>query len=51
MIWYEPAENIGSDLQQEYEARAAAEAAEDEAAAHDEAELEGLEQEESLPAP
>ena len=51
MIWYEPAENIGTGLREEFEARAAAEAAEDEAAAHEDAELEALEEEEAMPPP
>lgn len=49
MIWYEPACNIGHDLIDEFEARMALEEANDEAEARDEAELDALEEDESLP--
>ena len=38
-VWYEPRENVGVELIEQYEARVAAEAAEEEAAAQEEAEL------------
>ena len=49
VIWYEPAANVGTELVTEYEARIAAEAAEDEAAAREEAELAVLEEEVAMP--
>ena len=51
MIWYEPEENVGAGWVKEYEARVAAEAAADEAAAREEDELDELEEEEAMPAP
>ena len=51
LVWFEPAENIGEELLADFEARATAEAAEDEAAAHEDAELEELEEEEAMPPP
>jgi hypothetical protein len=51
MVWYEPASNLGAGWVAEYEAGVAVEAAEDEAAAREEAELDELEEEEALPAP
>ena len=37
LVWFEPAENIGEQLLDDFEARATAEAAEDEAAAREDA--------------
>jgi hypothetical protein len=51
LVWFEPAENIGKELLADFEARATAEAAEDEAAAREDAELEELEEEEAMPPP
>ena len=47
--WYETAENLGSELIPEYEARIAAEAEEEKRAAEEDAELDALEDEEALP--
>ena len=49
MEWYETAENLGSELIPEYEARIAAEAEEEKRAAEEDAELDALEDEEALP--
>ena len=49
VVWYEPRENVGVELIEQYEARAAAEAAEEEASAQEEAELDELEDEEAMP--
>jgi len=49
LVWYEPAANVGDDLIEDYERRVAAEAAEDEAAAREDAELEELEEEAKMP--
>ena len=49
MVWFEPAENLGEGLIAEYEARVAAEEAEDEAAAKEDAELDELEEQEGMP--
>ncbi|KAL1520968.1 hypothetical protein AB1Y20_022526 [Prymnesium parvum] len=51
LIWYEPVVNIGVELRDEYEERCTAEAAEEETAAADEADLKEMEDEEELPAP
>lgn len=53
MVWYEPAANLGTELEAliEFEQRVAEEAAEAEAELREEAELEQLEEDESLPAP
>lgn len=53
MVWYEPRSGLGAELPAlvEYEARAAEEAAAAVAEAAEDEELEGLEEEESLPAP
>lgn len=47
MVWYEPAENLGDGLLDEYETRAASEAAEDAREAQEEAELAEMEAEEA----
>ena len=49
MVWYEPAENIGAELREAFEARVADETAADEAAAREEDELEELEEAEAMP--
>ena len=48
-MWYEPRENVGVELIEQYEARVAAEAAEEQAAAQEDAELDELEDEEAMP--
>ena len=49
MVWYEPAENIGAELREAFEACVADETAADEAAAREEDELEELEEAEAMP--
>ena len=50
LVWYEPAENLGSELLSEYEERVVKEAEEDEASAKEDEELEELEELEAMPA-
>ena len=49
LVWYEPEENVEGTWISEYEARVVAEAAEEEAAAREEAELDELEEQEAMP--
>jgi len=53
MIWYEPAENVGTELREQFEARMAAETAADAQAVREEAELKAelaaLEEAEAMP--
>ena len=53
VVWYEPRENLGSELPAllEFEAQEAAEALEVAAGEAEEAELAAMEEEDSLPAP
>ena len=50
MVWYEPGENLGSELLREFEQSLAADAAADEASAREDAELIDLEKSERMPA-
>eukprot|EP00965_Chrysotila_dentata_P033373 1110887-Pleurochrysis_carterae.AAC.1 len=50
MVWYEPGENLGSELLREFEQSLAADAAADEASAREDAELIDLKESERMPA-
>eukprot|EP00965_Chrysotila_dentata_P054111 1795797-Pleurochrysis_carterae.AAC.1 len=50
MVWYEPGENLGSELIREFELSLSADAAADEASAREDAELIDLEESKRMPA-
>ena len=49
LVWYEPAENVGCKLLEEYEQRVVAEAGEEEAEAREDAQLQQMEEEDTMP--
>ena len=51
LMWYEPEENIGESLLDEYKARLSEDMSQDASIAQEDAELDDLEEEEALPPP